>query len=98
MGQLRVRDADKRADRHALLSFHCVPHDEEVPSAEEDAESVPQEKEELWLLEVEEYVRRYALPTAHHVLLFESESDELTGVTAFNREDVSPSGRRRVAG
>jgi hypothetical protein len=82
VARLYVRDADKRTDGHTLLSFRCSTGDEE----------------ELWLREVEEYVRRYALPTAHRVLLFESESHELAGITAFNREDISPSGRRRVAG
>lgn len=82
MARLYVRDADKRADGHALLGFRCSTGDEE----------------EVWLQEVEEYVRRYALPTAHRVLVFESESRELAGVTAFNRAEISPSGRRRVAG
>lgn len=82
MERLYVRDADKRADDHALLRFRCSTGEEE----------------EIWIREVEEYVRRYALPTAHRVLLFETESRELAGVTAFNREDISPSGRLRVGG
>jgi RimJ/RimL family protein N-acetyltransferase len=82
VARLHVRDADKRADGHTLLQFRCSTGDEE----------------QFWLREVEEFVRRYALPIAHHVLLFESESGELAGVTAFSREDISPSGRHRVAG
>lgn len=82
MERLSVRDADKRADGHALLGFRCSTGDEE----------------EIWLRQVEEYVRRYALPTAHHVLVFEPEPSEIAGVTAFNREEILLAGRRRVAG
>ena len=97
MGRLYVRDADKRADGHSLLGFRCVPlHDEVLP--EEDEDEPLEQEAPFWVLEVEEYIQRYALPTAHHVLLFEPGSDELAGVTAFNREDISPSGRRRVPG
>jgi hypothetical protein len=80
VGRFKVRDADKRRDGHLLLSFRC--------STDED--------DELWIQEVEEYIRAFALRTAHHVLLFETDEGDLAGVSAFARQDVSPAGRRRV--
>ena len=82
MDRLKVRDADKRRDGHALLGFRCWTGDENEP----------------WIREVEEYVRCLALATAYRVLLFETELGDVAGVSAFDRQDISPAGRRRVAG
>jgi hypothetical protein len=77
-----VRDATKGRDGHGLLAFRCFPGGEE----------------ELWVAEIEEYVRVFALRTADHVLVFESQEGALAGVSAFDRQDISVSGRLRVAG
>jgi hypothetical protein len=60
-----------------LLAFRCWTGDEEF---------------DPWVAEVEDFVRMIALKTADHVLLFESESGDLAGVSAFDREDYAPSG------
>ena len=82
MERLTVRDAHRRNDGHLLLGFRCWTGDDD----------------ELWVRDVEEYVRMYALRTAYRVLLFCSAGGELAGVTAFNKQDISPSGTRRVPG
>jgi hypothetical protein len=80
--RLEVRDAHKRKDRHLLLGFRCWSGDED----------------ETWVLEVEEYIRLIALRTAERVLLFEPAEGQVAGVTAFGRQEISPSGTRRVPG
>jgi hypothetical protein len=48
--------------------------------------------------EVEEYIRRFALKTAHYTLLFETEDGEPAGVSAFSRVDIRIGRRRRAPG
>lgn len=83
MARLTVRDAEKHRDGHVLLAFRCWSGDEEF---------------DPWVREVEEYVRRFALRTADHVLLFETDAGELVGVSAFSRREIDLAGRLRVGG
>lgn len=78
---LSVRDARRRLDEHELLSFRCWNGD----------------PDEEYVQEVEEYVRRFALSTAHKTLLFHDASGLLVGVTAFDRADVQLTGRSKTA-
>jgi hypothetical protein len=47
--------------------------------------------------EVEEYVRHFALRTAHKVLLFCDDDGRVSAVSAFDRVEIGLSGRRRTA-
>lgn len=79
--ELLVADADPARDGHDLLSFCCWSGD----------------PHEVWIHEVEEYVRRIALRTTFRTLVFRSRGGELAGVSAFDRADVRLAGRRRTA-
>lgn len=78
--ELAARDGDRRRDGHELLAFRCWNGD----------------PDEEYVAEVEDYVRRFALATAHKTLLFHDPAGMLTGVTAFDRAEVRISGRRRT--
>jgi hypothetical protein len=92
--RLHGRDGDRRLDSHLLMTFTCT-LDPRPADAASDVEEAP--GEEHWILEVEEYIRHFALRTAHKVLLFFAENDELVGVSAFVRQEVALSGKRRLA-
>jgi hypothetical protein len=95
--RLRVRDANRVQDKHALLSFRCTPGGVVAPDSNDDErepDSAPHE-DELWIREVEEYVRVFALRSASHVLIFESPGGDIAGVSAFDRVEVALSGRDR---
>jgi hypothetical protein len=105
MPRLTVRKADKARDSHRVLEFRCWP--DLVGVEYESGDDGPEHdavmgqgsdgSHPFWMLEVEEYIRVIMLKAAHHVLVFESDSGELAGVSAFDRQDVSL-GRRRVPG
>jgi hypothetical protein len=88
------------ADKHRLLTFRCriggeiTSLDEEEPVDLTDPDA---EEDEPYVREVEEYVQRFALKTAHCVLIFETEAGEIAGVAAFDRQEIEI-GRRRFPG
>jgi hypothetical protein len=105
MPRLTVRKGDKARDSHRLLEFRCWPDlvgveyegDEDEQEFDDSIGHGADEQTPFWMLEIQEYIRVIMLKTAHHVLVFESDSGELAGVSAFDPQDIVL-GRRRVPG